>query len=331
MLKPVIVVIGGDPEFFVEKGGAIIGSEKVIPEAGLKSGNNIKPSVVRDGIQIELNPQARASVGLLAMEVATAFEMTSRQLNKFEGVKLNWNGLVEVSREELDSLSEKSRILGCKPSKNIFGERPITVDPLTYRKRSAGGHMHFGLRRPLLDAREDLIAPFAILVANQCVMMDRDPGAAERRENYGRAGEFRTPGYGVEYRALSNFWLRNFTLMSFVYGMANLAISMVRERLDGNDVEAELIRLVDIDKVVRAIETNDFDLAKENFKAIRPFLAKHLPPRGFPLSPDSLDRFLVFVEGIRDHGLAGFFPQDPMEHWLRGARVDFDTFLGTIY
>lgn len=330
-LKPVLVMMGGDPELFVSKGDAVIGSEKIIPELGLKGGTNIKPSVVRDGIQIELNPQARATVGLLAVEISTAMEMLERVVRKNEGVKLDWRGLVEVDRAELDSLSEKSRILGCKPSFNIYGERPIKVDPATYRKRSAGGHMHFGLRNPLFKSRLDLIPPFDILVANQCVMMDRDPNAAERRENYGRVGEYRTPAYGIEYRCLSNFWLRNYTLMSFVYGMANFAISMVSERLAGNDLESELIQLVNIDNVVKAVDTNNFELAKANFKAIRPFLVKHLPERGFPLTPSNLDRFMLFVEGVQDHGIEGFFPVDPVEHWVRGNRVDFDQFLNTIY
>src|SRR3546814_17499888 len=39
----------------------------------------------------------------------------------------------------------------------------------------------------------------------------------KRRSMYGAAGAFRTKPYGVEYRVLSNAWLKDSKLMSWVY------------------------------------------------------------------------------------------------------------------
>lgn len=333
MLKPVSVTWGADPEGFFSKDGVIIGSEKVLPEAGLKSGTAIRPHVVLDGVQFELNPPSRNSVPLLGREVSTAFELLSRHLKKGEGqIKLDWRGLVEVSKDELESLSDKSRILGCMPSKNIFGARPIKVSK-TYRKRSAGGHLHIGLlpQPKLMAERNDLVPLLAIFVGNTSVLLDRDPGAAERRKNYGRAGEFRQPKHGLEYRAPSNFWLRNYSLMSFVFGMANIALSVANHKFtDKVDIEPELVQVVNIQKVIRAIETNDFDLALENFETVRPFLAKHLPQGGFQFAPDNLDRFVTLAQGVKESGLNKFFPADPIDAWA-GPQVEFSTFLNTLY
>lgn len=333
MLRLVSVTYGADPELFLERGGQIIGSEKVIPKQGLFVPGNYKPVVIRDGVQVELNPKASSSIPALGYEVSNSIGLLGNHL-KGSDVSISFRSFVEVSRTELDSLSPKSRLLGCTPSKNIFGKRPIKVNPKTYRKRSTGGHQHFGLRDfpNLYENRTDLIAPFAIFVAGLSVLIDRDPYAAERRENYGRAGEFRTPKYGIEYRTLSNFWLRNYSLMSFVFGMAGVAISMIQHDLSGaENIEQELIETVDIDNVIRAIETNSYNLARENFEVIRPFLVKHLPKSGFPLNPSNLDRFLAFTEGVKDKGLEAFFPEDPVASWCSGKQVEFGDFLETIY
>jgi hypothetical protein len=333
MLKPVSVVVGSDPELFFEKDGIIVGAEKVIPKEGLTVRQGYKPSVVLDGVQVELNPKAAWTVPGLGLEVGKAFRLLKGHLGD-SGVSISFKGVVEVSRVELDSLSPNSRILGCLPSKNIYGNRPITVDPKTYRKRSAGGHEHFGLRSnaSLFSNRVDLVALFDMFVGNTCVMVDRDPGAAERRENYGRAGEFRTPKHGLEYRTLSNFWLRNYSLMSFVFGMAGIGVAVLDHGLSGQGyIEDELIEAVDLDKFALAINTNNYDLARENFEVVRPFLVKYLPKSGFPLTPQNIDKFLVFTEGVRQKGLEVFFPENPVDAWCSGKQVEFVDFVETIY
>jgi hypothetical protein len=330
-VRPVDVTVGADPEGFFERDGVIIGSARVIPEAGLKP-RGVNPSVVRDGVQFEFNPQARNSISLFGREVSTAFEILARHLKRAKGVSLNWDGLVEVSRDELDSLPEASRILGCQPSKNIYGEKPIKVDPKEYRKRSAGGHLHFGLLPRFKQDKEEiknLIALLDIFVGQLSVLIDRDPGAAERRENYGRAGEYRDDkAYGCEYRTLSNFWLRSYTLLDFVHGMSNFAIGVLNSRLTGGpDLEEELLKVVNIRNVIRAIETNDFDLAMGNYEAIVPFLGEHLPETGFPLGPKTLVQFAEIAETVNKDGIGVYFPNDHVSSWLRTPQVPFSSFI----
>ena len=335
MINPVVnVMFGGDPELFFEKGGKVIGAEKVIPAEGLRSRDRARASVVLDGVQVELNPQARNSVNLLGQELSIAFSLIQTRLKKVPGVKLCYDGVIEVDREELDSLSPATRILGCKPSRNMYGDKPITVDAKEYRKRSAGGHHHYGLNTHanIYNDRSNLVPLLDMFLGSTCVMLDRDPGAAERRENYGRAGEHRLPAYGLEYRTLSNWWLRNYTLTDFVYGMGSVAIAILADTVRGGEVEQELIDTVDISKFIRAIDLNDFNQAYTNFKdVIRPFLVKHLPKVGFPLNPQTVDKFLVFAEGVEKDGLVKFFPQDPIEHWVEGKQVSFAEFIEAIY
>ncbi len=331
---------GADPEGFFERHGKVIGSEKIIQEEGLGYKNS--PSVVRDGVQFEFNPSSGPSPFSLGCALGRAFNDLRFQLMKFPDVKVNLHdGVVEVDREELDSLSDKSRILGCQPSLNIYGVKPITVDPKTYPKRSAGGHFHIGLEHTTLmdkwaseDRRHSLIPFLDIFVGNTMVLLDRDPNAAERRENYGRAGEYRLPYYGVEYRTLSNFWLRNYTIMDLAVGLCRIATAVVSQSTTGDGYVDELVEAVDkngtIDNFVDAINNNDFDLAMNNFKTVvRPFLVKYLPESSspFPLTPNTLDKFLTFAEGVKTHGLDYFFKEDPMTHWCENKLTDFKVFV----
>ncbi len=62
------------------------------------------------------------------------------------------------------------------------------------------------------------------------LLLDKDE---ERRHLYGKAGAFRPKPYGVEYRVLSNFWLKSPELMRWVYNTTHLAIS---ELMKGNEL-----------------------------------------------------------------------------------------------
>lgn len=336
MLKIVDNVSWGcDPELFLERNGRIIGSEKAIPEGGLRGGVVYpNPLVVRDGVQVELNPPASTNFRVLGRTIGLAFEVLERQLMRFgEGTKISYKGVVDVEREELDSLSEGSRVLGCLPSKNYYGERSISEEAKKGLMRSAGGHLHIGLRRNydaelsmLFADREELVPLLDIFVGNSCVLLDRDPLASVRRQNYGRAGEYRDPDHGIEYRTLSNFWLKNFALMTFVFGMANVAISTLAGRL-----LSEIVDVVDIGNVVRAIESNDFDLAMKNFEAIHPFLMKHLPNHGFPLRAATVDKFVTFANDVNKNSLDKYFRLEPKDHWQGTEKNEFSEFIEEIY
>lgn len=335
MLRPVNITYGTDPEGFFQRDGQIIGSDRVLPVEGLVNNSYQKPFVVLDGVQFELNPAPASTVQGLATNLSSAFYLLRQHLVGQPGVTLNWSNIVEVSRKELDNLSQKARELGCQPSMNIYGEQPLRCNIKTYRKRSSGGHAHVGLLGTNIfsggrDARQRLVPLCDIFVGQWCVLLDRDPGAAERRENYGRAGEFRLPSHGLEYRTLDNFWIRNYTLMSFVFGMVNLATSVLVHTLTGGSQEQELVKIVNVPRMRKAIEKNDIRLATRNIIELQPWLMDNLPDTGFPVRPGTISKFIELGKHIDHHGIESIFPDDPVTHWAKNDRVDFNTFLGTL-
>lgn len=252
--------MGCDPELFVQTpNGVILGSEKVIPPEGIFQKYNQTPSnytgqtfktVVRDGVQIELHPRPDTCRARMSNQISDIFRELSKQLGE-RGLKICFEPVVEVSEEEFATLSHECKEFGCEPSFNYYDKNAaITVDPQEYRIRAAGGHLHFDLTTDsvLKNERVSFVPVLDVLVGNTCVLLDRHSLIAERRKVYGRAGEYRLPKHGLEYRTLSNFWLTNYRLMSFVFGMSRLAYNLWRTSVLYRETEREIETLLKSDK-----------------------------------------------------------------------------------
>jgi hypothetical protein len=329
--------IGCDPELFVSDGQKVIGAELVLPSAGLWNQNPTFTSfrVVNDGVQLELHPiqsSCRANVGTSIQNCFLAITEHLRVLQP--GLRLDFSKVIRMTKKDLDCLSEKARLLGCDPSYNIYtgGTIPLKVSPATYRLRSAAGHIHLGGNQEFRERAVRLVKFCDVLVGNTCVLIDRDPRNITRRKVYGRAGEYRIPPHGVEYRTLSNFWLKSYQLMSFVFALARSSISLLNTAMIYNEEspiykawpksfggepagapwnpEEDLLGKVDMERIERAINTNNFRLAKRNYEEyVKPFVASVAFHEG--LTPGNLEAFDFFVE----KGLDFWFPFDPVKHW----------------
>jgi hypothetical protein len=332
LIRRPYVTYGADPEIFLERDGKIIGSEKVIPEEGVDAQYG---RIVRDGVQAELitpYTSCRASFGYYIGALMTTLRDTAAET----GFTPSFKAVVRIPPAELKSLSESSRVLGCMPSLNFYNPK-ATVPQTTRNKyiRSAGGHIHIGLVNtdiPVAD-RFKLVPLLDIWVGNTCVMMDREPLAAQRRKQYGRAGEYRLPAHGLEYRTLSNFWLRAYPLTSLVLGLCRLATSCAGRNpvLDTGglqtgtwDAETDLLRRFNLKKVEKAINTNDIDLARENWAILKEFIQERLPnsiadapgrDHIFPVDAGTLHYFQFFLDKIASDGLDYWFPSDPITAW----------------
>lgn len=315
--------IGCDPEFFLSKNGNIIGSEKAIPEEGF---HNNYGKIIRDGIQCEINPNSATCRETLAYNIQDCFKQMINQM-KITKFKTDFSQTVAITKKEMDSLSPQSKIFGCAPSFNAYTKtNEISIkDASSYMKRSAGGHIHLGTNNNIFTTTERkkltperLIPLLDILVGNTCVLLDRDEGNIERRKVYGKAGEFRIPTHGIEYRTLSNFWLNSYQLFSFATGMARYAVNTLINTTRKNPYEKTFLKAVKQENIINAINNNDFNLAYENFKKIEPIISEITPTKGtergfYPLTKNNLKEFHYFVK----KGIKKWFPEDPFKSWLK--------------
>lgn len=191
---------GTDPEFFaLGKEGAVIPAFNFLPSVKERVSNE----PFWDGFQAEINPAAVSCLQSLADYIRSNLASLNSALQKHSpGAKLVAKSVVDVNAGLLQTLPDEFVELGCSPSMNIYPDvEAIKVDdPRQLLYRSAGCHIHFGTGRPEEDALKQGIKCLDAVAAVAMVSLFRDMEDPRRRVLYGRAGEYRLPVHGVEYR-----------------------------------------------------------------------------------------------------------------------------------
>lgn len=308
--------LGSDPEIFLSLGGKTIGSEKVIAKEGLSTSGG---KLIRDGVQIELNPSFSNCRQSCCYSISLCFKELSQNLRiNHPNVILDFAPVVKVDKEEFKSLSAESQVFGCQPSTNIYQEdSKIKVNPKRYMKRSGGGHLHFstyGGNHAAISTPSRLVPVFDAILGNTCVLIDRDKSNVERRKVYGKSGEFRAKSTErIEYRTLSNFWLKSSQLASLVMGLGRMAIHLTEQSTDGNDYLKAIRETVSQDDIVKAINHNDFELAYKNFEKLTPIIleAAGNNTNSYPINQLNIKEFHHFVKLGMDY----WFKEHPLTYW----------------
>ena len=119
--------------------------------------------------------------------------------------------------------------------------RPKADDP---NLRSCGGHVHIGMKGSK-DEKMAVIQYADLVLGVPSVKMDK---GITRKKLYGKAGAMRFKPYGVEYRVLSNFWIFDPKLVSWVYDGVHRCMEYLE---DGMNIEQ------DGAAIIQAINDND--------------------------------------------------------------------------
>lgn len=232
------ISIGCDPELFLKSRatGKIVSAHNILP--GTKKEPFCVPggAVQVDGVAAEFN----TTPAFNKVEWVTNLNDVKTRLQEMAvGFDLNIIPSYEFDSEYFASLPSATRMLGCDPDYNGW---TCAVNPppdgANTTLRTASGHIHIGwtnVKDPFTnDHFEDCCALARQLdyyMGIYSLLWDSDN---RRRELYGKAGCFRPKPYGMEYRTLSNVWLRYPNLWPWVWQSAhNATKSMLRggERL----------------------------------------------------------------------------------------------------
>lgn len=327
------ITLGCDPEIFIEDpNGRIIGAQEVIPQKGLSTNTyNPTPNIIIDGVQAEINPAPSGCRALLGHNIARCIQLLDATVQQ-KGFRLSSRANIEMSKEEMDAIAKEYQVLGCAPSNNAYNNK-LTVNQTEENRlrRAAGGHIHMqcsvdpALFVPILD----------FVVGNTCVLLDRDPLQAKRREQYGRAGEYRLPKHGLEYRTPSNFWLRSYPLMGLVTGLCRMAYTIAGPSAthnsdyyydDGQNKQRReahkwLKAAIVPQHIELAINRNDLTAAYKNWRVLKEFIKEFIPNepdpaangRIFPIWPAITDTFEFFFEQGIDH----WWPNKDVVHYWK--------------
>jgi hypothetical protein len=92
--------------------------------------------------------------------------------------------------------------------------------------RSSGLHVHCGYQDPEIDRSLRLVLYFDAFLGLPSIIIDKDD---KRRTLYGKAGCFRLCKYGVEYRTLSSYFMKDEEHLRWVFIQVNRAIRAYNE------------------------------------------------------------------------------------------------------
>lgn len=206
------LTFGADPELFViNTEGQFVSAEGLIPGTKEEPYKVEGGAVQVDGVAAEFNIDPVTNFVDFRKNLRGVQKQLKAMLPK--GYDLVCTPTAVFTPEAWSTVPEVSKILGCSPDYNAWTKRVNSSPKGRDGVRHAGGHIHIGWTDKGSTADEgyvsaciDLVRQLDWYLGAWSVMKDPDK---ERRSAYGKAGALRFKPYGVEYRTLSNFWLKD--------------------------------------------------------------------------------------------------------------------------
>lgn len=246
------ITLGTDPEIFICNDTEIVSAE------GLTQGSKYEPipitdkghMIQEDGIALEYNIPPCSTVEEF-IEHNEYVQDYLKVLIGAHGYKFSKEVSAEINPVYLQTI--QAQTFGCEPDFNVYLQGPNPTPDSRTNLRCNGGHIHIGYPNPNEHQTEQIVKMFDIFVTLPSLFKDND---TRRRELYGQPGSFRFKDFGVECRALSNFWIHSKEDMTWVWNQTLKAVNCV---LDGEADEC----IENFSKATKkAIDTNDLELAE---------------------------------------------------------------------
>lgn len=123
----------------------------------------------------------------------------------------------------------KALEIGCSPETCAYTKLNIVPDQEAFKVnnlRTAGGHIHIGSEIFTPNNKFAAIRTFDLFLGVMSTYVDHDPTSPRRKQLYGKAGRYRAPSYGIEYRSLGNFWLVSPIYVDFIYDVSDFIVDL---------------------------------------------------------------------------------------------------------
>ncbi len=248
------ITIGSDPEIFISNGEEIVSAIDLVP--GTKDDphpiDDKGHMIQTDNIALEYNipPCNNEDEFVYSIQFVKDYLETVAIANGYQ-----LSPLASAEINSLFLLHPQAQRFGCEPDFNPYTEDVNEVPNSNTNLRCVGGHVAVGYPNPTMETSILIVKAFDIFVVLPSLLIDTDE---RRRELYGKAGAFRFKDpWGVECRALSNFWIHSEELIKWVYSQTIKAVECVLEgRIEPLIQKYSLL-------VVEAINTNNKELANK--------------------------------------------------------------------
>lgn len=229
-------IAGADPELMLlSPAGQLVSAIPFIRGTKEKPQKVKGGAIQRDNVMAEFNVEPAGSSEEFEHNTRTVLQELARAVRPHQLTVLAYAQFPEAELEH-----EDARVFGCDPdfcawpnSEGFLEMNTIPAEKAWEPFRSAGGHFHLGQTKETAEVLQDdfgkieVVKMLDIFQGIPSVLLDPDPSAKMRRGLYGQAGAHRPKPYGVEYRALGNFWLRSPDLVHLMYELAHRAVELV--------------------------------------------------------------------------------------------------------
>lgn len=232
------ITIGTDPEFLLKKGDEYVSSQSAKIQGtkhepvALKNGGTIQ----RDNVAVEFATVPAKDGNDFVEKVKSCLVDVHDMLP--EGHEM----VVEPSAvfDEAHLTDPEAQEFGCDPDFNAYtvsmNDKPWCGDSCF---RSCGAHIHVGcldgdgnaikgLEFLLeFDGKINAVKVMDLFHGTISTKLDNSEAAVKRRELYGKAGCHRPTDYGVEYRVLSNYWMKSPQLVMLMDSLTRDAMTLI--------------------------------------------------------------------------------------------------------
>jgi hypothetical protein len=218
------ILIGADPELFLQNpnSGEFISGHDMCPGTKHEPFKVPHGAVQVDGTALEFNIDPALTSDEFVRNVNSVRE-TLKGFNP--GYNLVPEPVATFDNEYFKKIPMMAKRLGCDPDFNGWSlQTNAPPNPGKRPFRTGAGHIHIGWTENE-DVYETDHFELCGAMARQMdyclgiysLLWDKDP---TRRLLYGKAGAFRPKPYGMEYRVMSNAWLKSPILIRWVYNAA---------------------------------------------------------------------------------------------------------------
>lgn len=249
-------LLGADPELFLSNGKTFVSAHGLIPGTKEKPFAVEKGAIQVDGMAAEFNIDPCETPQDFSEGIETVMKGLQAHV---PDLILSPIPVARFSKAYMNKQPREALELGCDPDYDAWAKGKANPRPngnVTFR--TGGGHIHVGWTKDMdtndpdhKEACMTLVRELDIRLGLLSLFWDKEDG---RREMYGKAGAFRIKPYGVEYRSLSNSWVRNKDLQQLV---AQITLETAQDLVEGNALQRRVAGM----HIRRAINTSDRDLA----------------------------------------------------------------------
>ena len=219
------LLVGADPELFVTNSSRLVSAYDMIPGTKETPHPVISGAIQVDGMAVEFNINPANTRSDFVSNIRTVLSELQTALPR--GHKLDPRATADFGKDYIEAQPFQAKDLGCEPDYNAY-TRSVNIKPdVDTPFRTASGHVHIGWGQGAGGESHDalcctVVKWMDVFLGLPSVVMDSD---VKRRELYGKAGAYRPKSYGVEYRVVSNFWLKEDKYIKFVYDAVVKSVS----------------------------------------------------------------------------------------------------------